>query len=117
VRLTIFWRIIFAQVSLIVLLVVVSFYTLSQLHQLTILSETILTTDSVTINEEKRLLRILLIEIRNAEKLAVFQDKTFYDQFLEGHNAFEMSVGRLATLATSPQELNLLGQIRNLHTQ
>jgi two-component system, NtrC family, sensor histidine kinase GlrK len=117
VRLTIFWRIIFAQVSLIVLLVVVSFYTLSQLHQLTILSETILTTDSVTINEEKRLLRILLAEIRNAEKLAVFQDKTFYDQFLEGHNAFEMSVGRLATLATSPQELNLLGQIRNLHTQ
>ena len=116
-RLTIFWRIMCAQVSLIVLLVVVSFYTLAQLHQLTILSETILTTDSVTIEEEKRLLRILLAEIRNAEKLAVFQDKAFYNQFLEGNNAFEASLGRIATLATNPQELDLLGQIRNLHTQ
>ena len=116
-RLTIFWRIIFAQVSLIVLLVAVSFYTLSQLRQLTILSETILTTDSVTIAEEKRLLRILLAEIRNAEKLAVFQDNTFYNQVLEGSNAFETSLGRITTLVTSPQELNLLGKIRNLHSQ
>ena len=116
-RLTIFWRIMGAQVSLIVLLIVVSFYTLAQLHQLTILSATILTTDSVAIEEEKRLLRILLAEIRNAEKLAVFQDKTFYNQFLEGNNAFEASVGRIAALATNPQELDLLGQIRNLHAQ
>jgi two-component system, NtrC family, sensor histidine kinase GlrK len=117
VRLTIFWRIMCAQVSLIVLLVVVSFYTLTQLHRLTILSETILTTDAVTIEEEKRLLRILLAEIRNAEKLAVFQDKAFYNQFLEGNNAFDASLGRIATLATKPQELDLLGQIRILHAQ
>jgi hypothetical protein len=106
-----------AQVSLIVILVVVSFYTLAQLHQLTLLSETILTTDSVAIEEEKRLLRILLVEIRNAEKLAVFQDRIFYNRFLEGSNAFEASLGRIATLATKPQELHLLGEIRNLHAQ
>jgi two-component system sensor histidine kinase GlrK len=117
VRLTIFWRIIFAQVSLIVLVVVVSLYTLSQLYQLTILSEAILTTDSATIEEEKRLLRILLAQIRNAEKLALFQEKAFYNQFLEGNNDFEASVGRIATLATSPQELDLLEHLRNLHTQ
>jgi len=117
VRLTIFWRMMCAQVSLIVILVVVSFYTLAQLHQLTLLSETILTTDSVAIEEEKRLLRILLVEIRNAEKLAVFQDRIFYNRFLEGSNAFEASLGRIATLATKPQELHLLGEIRNLHAQ
>jgi two-component system sensor histidine kinase GlrK len=117
VRLTIFWRIICAQVSLIVLVVVVSFYTLTQLHQITILSETILTTDSVMIEEEKRLLRILLTVIRNAEKLVVFQDKAFYNQFLDGNKAFEASMERIVTLATKPQELDLLTQIRNLHAQ
>jgi two-component system, NtrC family, sensor histidine kinase GlrK len=117
VRLTIFWRIMCAQVSLIVLLIVVSIYTLAQLHEVTLLTETILTTDSVTIDEEKRLLRILLAEIRNAEKLAVFQDQAFYKQFLEGNSAFEASVGRIATFTTNPQELDLLAQIQTLHAQ
>jgi two-component system, NtrC family, sensor histidine kinase GlrK len=117
VRLTIFWRIMCAQVSLIVLLIVVSIYTLTQLHQLTILNKTILTTDAVIIEEEKRLLRILLVEIRNAEKLAVFQDKIFYNQFLDGTSAFEESLGRIATLVTNSQERELLGKIQYLHTQ
>ena len=117
VRLTIFWRIICAQVSLIALIVVMNVYTLSQLHQLTILSETILTTDSASIQEEKRLLRILLAQIRSAEKFALFQDKAFYNQFIEANHDFEASVGRIATLATSPPERDLLEQIRQLHAQ
>ncbi len=67
-RLTLFWRIILAQVSLIALIVVVNFYALSQLYQLTILSEVILTMDSASIEEEKRLLRIFLAQMRSAEK-------------------------------------------------
>jgi two-component system, NtrC family, sensor histidine kinase GlrK len=117
VRLTIFWRIILAQVSLIALIVVMNVYTLSQLHQLTILNETILTTDSTSIQEEKRLLRILLAQIRSAEKFALFQDKAFYNQFIKGNHDFEASVGKIATLATSPQEQELLEQIRQLYTQ
>ena len=87
-RLTIFWRIIFAQVSLIVLIVIVNLYTLSQLHQLTILSQEILITDAASIEEEKRLLRIMLAEIRSAEKFVLFQDNVFYNQFLEGKRCF-----------------------------
>jgi two-component system sensor histidine kinase GlrK len=117
VRLTIFWRIIFAQVSLIALIVAVNFYTLSQLHQLTVLSEAILTTDAASIQEEKRLLRILLAQVRSAEKFVLFQDKASYNQLIEGDNDFEASVGRVAALATSPQEQDLLGRIRNLHAQ
>src|SRR5262249_40930905 len=101
----------------IALMVLVNFYTLSQLHQLTVLSQGILTTDTASIEEEKRLLRIILAQMRRAEKFIVFQDKTSYIQFIEGNHDFEGSVGRIATLATSSYELHLLRKIRDLHAQ
>jgi two-component system sensor histidine kinase GlrK len=117
VCMTIFWRIILAQVSLIVLIVMVNIYTLSQLHQLTILSQEILTIDAASIEEEKHLLRIILAQMRSAEKFVLFQDKVFYNQFLEGNYAFEGSVEKITALATSPLERDLLRKIRDLHAQ
>jgi two-component system, NtrC family, sensor histidine kinase GlrK len=117
VRLTIFWRIILAQVSLITLIVIVNVYTLSQLHQLTLLSQGMLSLDAASIEEKKRLLRIILAQMRSAEKFILFQDKAFYNQFLEGNHDFEGSVGKIATLATSPQEQDLLQRIRALHAE
>lgn len=116
-RLTIFWRIILAQVSLIALIVIVNVYTLSQLHQLTILSQGILTVDAASIEEEKRLLRIMLAQMRSAEKFVLFQDRAFYNQFIEASRDFEASVGKIATIATSLHERDLLRKIRDLHTQ
>ena len=103
-RLTIFWRIILAQVSLIVLIVIVNLYALSQLHQLTILSQEVLTIDAASIEEERRLLRIMLAQMRSAEKFVLFQANVFYSQFLAGNDAFEGSAEKITTLATSPQE-------------
>ncbi len=114
-RLTIFWRIILAQVSLIVLIVVVNVYTLSQLQELTNLSQGILSIDAACIEEEKRLLRILLAQMRSLEKFALFQDKIYYNQFIEGNQTFVASVGKISALATSPHEQDLLRQIRDLH--
>jgi two-component system, NtrC family, sensor histidine kinase GlrK len=116
-HLTIFWRIILAQVSLIVLIVIMNVYTLSQLHQLTFLSQGILTIDAASIEEEKRLLRIILAQMRSAEKFVLFQDKPFYNQFIEGNHDFEESVSRIATLATSPQERDVLRKIRDRHAK
>jgi two-component system, NtrC family, sensor histidine kinase GlrK len=117
VRLTIFWRIVVAQVSLIVLIVMVNVYTLSQLRQLTDLSQAILTTDVASMEEEKRLLRLMLAQMRNAEKFVQLQNKSFYDQFIEGNHAIDRSLGRIAAFATSPHEQELLGRVRDLHAQ
>jgi two-component system, NtrC family, sensor histidine kinase GlrK len=117
VRLTIFWRIMFAQVSLLVLIVVMNFYTRSQLHQLTALSQGILATDTASIGEEKRLLRIFFAQMRSAGKFMLFQDKAFYNQFLEGNRSFAESLATIATLATNAQEVGLLEQVRNLHAR
>ena len=75
--LTIFWRIILAQVSLIVLIIIVNIYTLSQLQELTNLSQEILSLDTACIEEEKRLLRIIIAQMRSVEKYVLFQDKVF----------------------------------------
>jgi two-component system, NtrC family, sensor histidine kinase GlrK len=116
-RLTIFWRIVLAQVSLMALIVVVNFYALSQLNQLTSLSETILATDSGSIEEEKRLLRLILAQMRSAEKYVLLEDNAFYGQFIEANQDFERSLAKIATLINSPQERDLLEQIRTLHAQ
>ena len=114
-HLTIFWRIILAQVSLIVLIVMVNVYTLSQLQELTNLSQGILSIDAACIEEEKRLLRIVLAQMRSVEKFVLFQDKGFYNQFIEGNQTFEESVEKITAFATSPHEQDLLGRVRDLH--
>lgn len=116
-RLTIFWRIILAQVSLVVLLVVVNVYTLSQLNHLTTLNAEILTTDSASIQEEKQLLRIFFAQMRNVEKYILLQDKVFYDYFVGGNADFEHTWQKINTLIDSPVEKDLLEQIRELHGQ
>jgi two-component system, NtrC family, sensor histidine kinase GlrK len=116
-RLTIFWRIMLAQVSLMALIVVVNLYALSQLQRLTQLSEAILASDSASIEEGKRLLRFFLAQMRLAEKFVLFQDRAFYNQFIEGSTDFGQSVRKIATLISSTQELDLLGEIRHLHAQ
>ena len=100
-RLTIFWRIILAQVSLIVLIIIVNVYTLSQLQELTNLSQGILSIDAACIEEEKRLLRIIIAQMRSVEKFVLFQDKIFSNQIIEGNQTFEESVGKITALATS----------------
>jgi two-component system sensor histidine kinase GlrK len=114
-RLTIFWRIILAQVSLICLIVMVNVYTLSQLQELTHLTQGILSMDAACIAEEKRLVRIILAQMRSVEKFVLFQDKVFYNQFIEGNQTFEVSLGKITACATSPDEQDLLGQVRDLY--
>jgi len=115
VRLTIFWRVIFAQFTLIALIVVVSLYAFSQLHRLAHLSTDILATDSESIEAEKRLLKIFLVQMRNAEKYVLLHDQTLYNHFTAGSSEFTSLVEKATTLVDTPQEIALLKQIRELY--
>jgi two-component system sensor histidine kinase GlrK len=114
-RLTIFWRAILAQLSLIVLILAVSLYSLSQLNRLTSLSTDILATDSTCIEEEKRLLKIFLAQMRNAEKYLLLRDKAFYRHFTEGDSDFDGALEKISALIDTAQERELMEQIRDLH--
>jgi two-component system sensor histidine kinase GlrK len=117
VRLTIFWRIILAQIALIALIMVVSFYALSQLNQLTSQNIAIVSRDIACVHEAKRLLQVFLAQMRNAEKFVLLQDKTFYNHFVDANKDFESGMSRLATLIDSRQEQDVLEQMRRLHSQ
>jgi two-component system, NtrC family, sensor histidine kinase GlrK len=117
VCLTIFWRIILAQTALIALIMVVNFYALSQLNQLTSQSTAIVSRDMACVSEAKRLLQVFLAQMRNAEKFALLQDKTFYTHFVDANKEFESGMARLATLIDSRQEQDVLARIRQLHSR
>ncbi len=116
-RLTIFWRVIIAQSAPIALMLAVSLYTLTQLHQFMQLSINILSTDAVCIELEKRLLRTFLIQIRHAEKYVLLQDKAFYGYFTQGYNDFISTLDQLATLVDTPYERDVLDQVRDLQAR
>jgi len=117
VRLTIFWRVILAQLTLIALILGMSLYALFQLHHLAGLSTDLLETDSKSIEAEKDLLKVFLSQMRSAEKYLVAPDKGFYSHFVEGSSTFTSVLDKIAALVNSPQERALLDQIRELYTR
>ena len=116
-RLTIFWRVILAQLSLIALILGVSLYALSQLNLLTSLSTDILATDAACIEEEKRLLKIFLAQMRNAEKYVLLRDKVFHNSFTQGNSDFDSILERIAALIDSQEERDRIQRIREFHTR
>lgn len=116
-RLTIFWRVILAQLSLIVLLLFASFYALSQLHWLANLSTNILVLDSACLEAEKRLLQIFLTQIRNAEKYLLLRDKAFLNHLTQGNTDFHNTLASITSLVDTSQERILIEKIGALHTQ
>jgi two-component system, NtrC family, sensor histidine kinase GlrK len=117
VHLTIFWRVIFAQLTLIALILGMSLYALFQLHHLAGLSTALLDTDSKSIEAEKHLLKIFLSQRRIAEKYLVAPDKGLYSHFVEGSSTFTNVLEKIAGLVNTPQERALLDQIRELYTR
>ena len=116
-HLTIFWRVIFAQLTLIALILGMSLYALFQLHHLAGLSTALLDTDSKSIEAEKHLLKIFLSQRRIAEKYLVAPDKGLYSHFVEGSSTFTNVLEKIAGLVNTPQERALLDQIRELYTR
>ena len=116
-RLTIFWRVIFAQLTLIALILGVSLYALSQLYHLASLSTDILATDSTSIEAEKRLLKVFLIQMRSAEKYLLLHDNDLYSHFVEGSSDFARAFEKVGALVHTPQESALLEQLRELYAR
>jgi two-component system sensor histidine kinase GlrK len=117
VHLTIFWRVIFAQLTLIALILGTSLYALSQLHHLAGFSTDILDTDAKSVEAEKDLLKIFLSQRRIAEKYLVTSDKGLYSHFVEGSSTFTSVLEKIAALVHTPQERALLDQIRELYSR
>lgn len=116
-RLTIFWRVIVAQSVLIILLVTISLYALSQLHWLTRHSAELLTTDVVCLELGKRLRTVFIAQMRSAEKYVLLQDQAFLDRVLQRHQDFVETLDHMTPLLVTPYEREVVAHTRALYTQ
>ena len=99
-RLTIFSRVMIAQSTLILLILVISLFAVGKLRLVSQLNTEALTVDAACINEEKRLLKSFLAEMRNAEKYLLMRDLSFRDEYENNKNDFSDSLRRSVTLWT-----------------
>lgn len=114
-RLTIFSRVILAQSAVIGLVLLVSVYALEKFNWLTRVQTDLLTIDTACLNEEKRLSKIFLAEMRNAEKYLVSFDKVYYAPLDRSINDFSDSLVKVAMRVDSQREKDLVEEIRQLH--
>lgn len=105
-----------AQSSLIVLMLVVSLFALAKLHLVSKLNTEALTVDSACINEEKRLLKSFLAEMRNGEKFGLTRDQSFYEAYTKSNEDFQDALAKINGIIDTDREKELTTEIGILHT-
>ncbi len=114
-KLTIFSRVMIAHSTLILLILAVNLFAVSKLRLVWQLNTKALTVDAACINEEKRLLKSFLAEMRNAEKYLVMRDLSFLDEYGHNKNDFYDSIAKIGHTVDSEREKGLVGEIQSLH--
>jgi two-component system sensor histidine kinase GlrK len=114
-KLTIFSRVMIAQGALIMLILVVSLFAVDKLRLVSRLNTEALTVDAACINEEKRLLKSFLAEMRNAEKYLLMQDLSFKDEYENNKNDFNDAINKIGFTVDSEREKELVKEIGSLH--
>jgi len=104
-----------AQSTLIALILVVSLFGLAKLNLVSRLNMDALTIDAAAINEEKRLLKSFLAEMRNGEKFILIGDKSFYEEYLKNRDDFSDALARVINHANSEREREITAEIFVLH--
>ena len=114
-RLTIFSRVMIAQSTLVLLVLVISVFAVGKLRLVSQLNTEALTVDSACISEEKRLLKSFLDEMRNSEKYLLMRDNSFRDEYENNKNDFSDSMRKISYIVDTEREKTLIGQIGALH--
>ncbi len=104
-----------AQSTLILLILVVNLFAVDKLRLVSQLNTEALTVDAACINEEKRLLKSFLAEMRNAEKFLLIRDISFREEFERNQNDFSDSMAKISSVIDTEYEKNLLAEIDSLH--
>ena len=114
-KLTIFSRVMIAHSTLILLILAVSLFAVSKLRLVSQLNTEALTVDAACINEEKRLLKSFLAEMRNAEKYLVIRDSSFLDEYKSNKKDFYDAISKIDYTIDTRREKELVSEIKSLH--
>jgi two-component system sensor histidine kinase GlrK len=114
-RLTIFSRVMIAQSALILLILIVNLFAVNKLRMVSQLNTEALTVDAACIDEEKKLLKSFLAEMRNAEKYLLLRDMSFRGEYERNKNDFSDAMAKINLTVDTEHEKDLLSEIGSLH--
>ncbi|MFZ2446655.1 MAG: ATP-binding protein [Syntrophobacteraceae bacterium] len=115
-RLKIFSRVMLAQSALIALILVISLYGLAKLHLVSKLNTDALTVDATCVNEEKRLLKSFLAEMRNGEKFLLTRDQSFHEEYTKSRDDFGDALTKVGAIIDTEREKELAAEVGLLHS-
>ncbi|MBE0460274.1 MAG: HAMP domain-containing protein [Candidatus Aminicenantes bacterium] len=99
----------------VLLVVVINSYSMLKLSQLNKNTNSILTIDQPSIDNEKKMIDSLLSQVRNEQKYLITQDMTFYKLFQSHSSDFTEHLNQLSILLDTPEENRLKDRIKDLH--
>ena len=116
-RTTIRQKMAFGYTVMVLLVVVVSLYAITQLNRLNRFINTALTVDSEMLNLTEDLINSIFIQVSHEKKFLITKDMAFQRLFEEKEKEFSDKLNTLAEIADSQEKKGLLEQIRSLYDQ
>jgi two-component system sensor histidine kinase GlrK len=116
-RLSIFWRLALSSLAIIAVVAGVNLYALSQLRQLTAMSTELVTYHYPAIDTAKRLLAILMTQLRSEKKYLAVPDAIFLSDFDVEAEEFRRTLRTLLEQERSVNAQRLLEGLERLHQE
>jgi two-component system sensor histidine kinase GlrK len=116
-KLTIFKRLTFGYMAILVLVIILGIYVTVKLRQLNHLTGSIASVDSTTIGLSERLLDRILTQVGFEKKYFVSKDPDFYKRTQEIKNQIMEDLEQLGNVADTAKKHVLIAQIRGSYTQ
>jgi two-component system sensor histidine kinase GlrK len=103
-KVTIFSRLVFGYLFILVLVLALSGYLVYRIGQFNEVTRSVLMTNNRMVDYSGKLTDAILSQVRNERKFIISKDKAFYSQFLHFKNDFERYLGE-AMLISEPSEV------------
>lgn len=116
-KFTIFSRLLFGYLFILVFVLVVSGYLVFRIGQFNEVTRSVLMTNNRMVNYSGKLMDAILSLVRNERKFIISKDKAFYSQFLHFKNDFERYLQEALLISEGSQAKQLLVTVKTSYQQ
>jgi len=107
-KFTIFSRLVFGYLFILVLVLVLSSYVVFRIGQFNEVTQSVLMTNNRMVDYSEKLADAILSQVRNERKFIISKDKAFYNQFLKYKNDFERYLEEAMLISEASQAKHFL---------
>jgi len=114
-KISIYNKMMFGFIAIIVIMVLSTSYVLFELHNVTGAAKMTLSANVKSVDQAKQLKTLLFDEEGYSQKYLISEDRTYFDLLLESSRQFDRIVYTLRTLQTEEAERSIINQVVNTH--